>query len=378
MITSVEFKNFRGLNDLTLPLSQATMLTGVNGVGKTSVLEGLYCLFSETRLDVSPLSRYNKSIGFIVNQSANIPVGVAARQNYNYKLFWDECPSYEQTACSIKAVSDNKLSWVWSYKKAKLHDLDKRLTMNNPVPVDSSSEFALWNWRINGIIIDEKSHHPKKIDKSFSRVQILAPDGGLYLLPLEAKAMSICKYLDFASIRLQPQKLSFQTSKQLTKALQIIDSRVTDVRLIDIVNGLSVILNDNKSVTLGTIGNGAVTWISALIAIFDIIETIKNHPQLNIPVIVLIDEMGAGIHYSIMLDVWKYISEFIKQNRNIQFVFTSHSDDCIRAYCKAFSDQDIAKIVRLHKTIVDSRITHTEYSKDSFENIINGDWEVRG
>jgi len=377
MITSVEFNNFRGLNDLTLPLSQVTMLTGINGAGKTSVLEGLYCLFSETRLDVSPISRYNKSIGFIVNQSANVPFGFAPRQGYNYKLFWDECPSYEYTECSVKAKSDNGLFWNWKYKRAKLNDLDKKLTINNPISVDSSSEFALWNWLTTGVIIDKKSRQSIKIDEQFSRAQILAPDDGLYLLPLEAKAMSICKYLDFASLRLQPQKLSYPASKELTKALKIINPRITDIRLTDIQSGLSVILDDSKSVTLGAIGNGAVTWVSTLIAIFDVIEAMKINPQSDMPVIVLIDEMGAGIHYSIMIDIWKYISEFIKQNRNIQFVFTSHNDDCIRAYCEAFSDWN-ANVVRLHKTAVDNKITHTEYLKDSFKNIIEGDWEVRG
>jgi len=359
MITSVEFENFRGLNELILPLSQATMLTGVNGAGKTSVLEGLYCLFSETRLDVSPISRYNKSIDFLVNQSANVPFGFTARQGYNYKLFWDECPSYECSECSVKAKSDNKLSWIWKYKRAKLNDLDKKLTINNPIPVDSSSEFALWIWLINGI--------------ETSRAQILAPDDGLYLLPLETKAASICRYLDFASIRLQPNKLSFQKSKQLTEALKIINPHITDIRLTDIKNGLSVVLDDSKSVTLGAIGNGAVTWVSALIAILDVVE----HSQSDMPVIVLIDEMGAGIHYSIMRDVWKYIREFIKQNRNIQFVFTSHSDDCVRAFCEVFHNLD-ANVVRLHRTATDGKITHTEYLNDSFENIINGDWEVRG
>jgi len=365
MVTSVEFKNFRGLNDLTLPLSQATMLTGTNGVGKTSALEGLYCLFSETMLDVSPLSRYNKSIGFIANQSVNNSLGLAARPSYNYKLFWDECPFYEQAECSVKAKSDNGLSWSWKYKRAKLGDLDRKLTTNNLIPIDSSSEFALWNWTI-------------KSNESFERAQVLVPDGGLYLLPPEAKSMSICKYLDFASIRSQPQKLSLQTSKQLTKALQIINPNVTDVRITDIIGGLSIVLDDNNSATLGTLGNGAVTWVSALIAIFDVIEAIKIHPQSDVPIIILIDEMGAGIHYSIMLEVWRYIKEFIKQNRNIQFVFTSHSDDCIKAYCEAFLESKDAKIVRLHKTTVDNKIIPTEYSENSFENIINDDWEVRG
>ncbi|MDR1205422.1 MAG: ATP-binding protein [Peptococcaceae bacterium] len=285
----------------------------------------------------------------------------------NYRLFWEECPSYEHSECSVKAETDSGLSWSWKYRKAKLSDLGSQIIANNPVAVDSSTEFALWDWQTNG-----------HVNERFSRAQILAPDGGLYLLPLEGRAMSLCKYLDFASLLLQPQKLSFNTSKQLTAALKILNPRVTDVRLTDIESGLSVVLDDSHSVTLGAIGNGAVTWASVLIAVLDVIESIKNKPQADMPVLLLIDEMGAGIHYSIMLDVWKYIRDFTQQYRSIQFVFTTHSDDCVRAYCEAFSGSNAAKIIRLHQTAADQRIVPTDYLEEQFNRIAGGDWEVRG
>jgi len=260
MVKTVALKNFRGFDDLCIPLSPITMLTGTNGVGKTSVLEGLYCLFSETKLDVSPLSRYNKSIGFIINQAANMPIGFSASYGYNYKLFWDECPSFEKQECSVEATTGNGLSWLWKYRKAKFSDLDSKLLNNYPMPVDASTEFALWTWQTRGKVIDKKAHQTQDVNEKFIRAQILAPDGGLYLLPNEARSMSSCKFMDFAYIRLQPQKLTFQTSKQLTKALSIINPKITDVRLKDVASGLSVILDDKNEVSLGTLGNGAVTW----------------------------------------------------------------------------------------------------------------------
>jgi len=377
MITFVTLKDFRGLAELKVPLSPATMLTGINGVGKTSVLEGLFCLFSQSRLDVSPLSRYNKSIGLSINQAANLPVGFAVRQNYNYRLFWDECPSFGKGECSVDAKSDNGLLWSWKFKRAKLSDLDKQITANNPISVDASSDFALWTWHTQGKVINNKTHQTHAVNEKFSRAQILAPDGGLYLLPIATRSMSFCSYLDFASMRIQPQKLPFQTAKELTKALKIINSHITDIRLADFESGLSVILDDINEVSLGTIGNGAVTWASALIAILDVIEMISQQ-HTDTPILILIDEMGAGIHYSIMLDVWKFLCEFIHQNLNIQFVFTSHNDDCIRAFCKAFSNQNSAAVVRLHQTSAEKKVIPTEYKKESFQSIINGEWEVRG
>ena len=377
MIKYVTLNGFRGFDELLIPLSSVTMLTGTNGVGKTSVLEGLFCLFSQTRLDVSHLSRYNKSMGFSVNQGMNGLTGFAVRQSYNYRLFWEECPSRGKLDCSVNAVSDNGLSWLWKYKKANLSDLDKQILAHNPMPVDASSEFALWEWNTRGKIFDNKTHQPKNINERYRSVQTLTPDGGLYLFPIETRAMSVCQYMDFASIRLQPQKLSFQTSKYLTKALSIINPHITDIRLKDIESGLSVILDDSNEVSLGTIGNGAVTWASALMAIFDVAEMIKQQ-QVDIPTLVLIDEMGAGIHYSVMLDVWEFLHEFVRKNRNIQFVFTSHSIDCVRAFCEAFSSQKDAAVVRLHQTSVGDKIVPTEYKEDSFKNIIDGQWEVRG
>jgi AAA15 family ATPase/GTPase len=183
--------------------------------------------------------------------------------------------------------------------------------------------------------------------------------------------------MDFASIRLQPQKLSFQTAKQLTKALGIIVPNITDVRLKDIESGLSVVLDNTNEISLGSIGNGAVTWASSLIAIFDLVETMNQQPSEK-PILILVDEIGAGIHYSIMVDVWRFLNEFRKQNCSIQFVFTSHSDDCIRAFCEVFSDDDDSSIVRLHQTSVGKKVMPTEYRRELFQNIISGEWEVRG
>jgi ABC-type Na+ transport system ATPase subunit NatA len=370
MINAVTFREFRGLDDLTIKPSQVTMLTGTNGVGKTSVLEGLFCLFSETRLDVSVLSRYNKSIGITVNQANNIPVGLAARQSYNYKLFWEECPSYNKKECSVEAHSDNSLAWKWKYRSAKFSDLTSEMTINYPFPIDASTEFALWEWKIKG---DQTSD----VTENASRAQILSPDGALYLMPNDMRISSVCRYLDFPTLRMQPQELPLSMAKKMTKALQIINPHVTDVRLKGVGSGLSVTLDDEREVSFGTIGNGAVTWASTLMAILDAADAVKQN-SLDMPIILLIDEVGAGIHYSVMLDVWKYLRTFSEQNPKIQFVFTSHSDDCIQSYCRVFADSDAAKIIRLHRTAVGNRIASTDYLKDQFSGIAEGDWEVRG
>ena len=375
MIESVTLNGFRGLEELSVPLSTVTMLTGTNGVGKTSVLEALYCLFSQSRLDVSPLSRYNKSL-FINNADSKF-IGANVRQNYNYKLFWDECPSYGKNSCSVNAKSNDGSTWSWKYKRAKLYDMDQQMRVLSPIAIDASSEFALWEWDIKETKNNFNNVETANKDLQYRSAQILTSNGGLYLFPLATQVKSICQYMDFTSIRIQTQKLNFQTSKQLTKALKLIDSHITDIRLKDLESGLSAVLDDMNEVSLGTLGNGAVTWAGALMAILDVIEIKMLQPR-NVPALILIDEMGAGIHYSAMLDVWKFFREFVLLNHDIQFIFTSHSVDCVRTYCEVFNDREEAAVVRLHRTSVGEKVVPTEYKKDSFMNIIDGIWEVRG
>lgn len=371
MVERVNFENFRGLDGLTVPLSTATMLTGVNGVGKTSVLEGLYCLFSETRLDVSHLSRNIASHGFNMNHASGTPLGISTRQNYNYKLFWDECPPHGRRECYVYArKADLFSSWDWEYKRAKISDLDPKMTEKSPIPIDSSTEFAFFKWGEQDDLFIT--------GKMWECAQVLSRDGGFYTLNDCEAFKSVCRYIDFATFRTHPKKLTFTTAKKLRNALQIINPSITDVRLKDMDSGLSVVLNDEIEMSLGTLGNGAVTWASTLIEIFNLHEEMSKQQNNDIPVLILLDEMCAGIHYSAMLDVWKFFAEFLEQNPGIQFVFTSHSDDCIRAYCEAFSDTDNASIVRLHRTFKENKVVTTEYKKEAFPDIIDGNWEVRG
>ena len=378
MINSVNMNNFRGFSDIAIPLSQVTLLTGTNGVGKTTVLEAIYCLFSETRLDVSSLARYNRTIGIFFNPNG-VP-NIASRPAYNYRLFWEECPMTVDKPCLVSAKSNDGTTWQWSYNKSKTSNLEPSLARDAglmSIPMDSTTDVAYFKWQHSGIIFD-KNHQRINVNDKIDKVQILNPDNALYLVPPESQIVSLCRFLDFASIRVMPLELPYKTAKRLTDALKIMNPHITDVRISKIENGLSVILDNSMETTIGTIGNGAVTWLSTLIAIYELIDQFKIDRQTNIPIFVLVDEIGAGIHYSLMHDIWKYVRNLTQTYPQIQFVVTSHYDDCVRAFCEVFNEaKDSASIVRLHKPI-DSEIVPTVYDVSHFDAITSGEWEVRG
>jgi AAA15 family ATPase/GTPase len=350
MVNSVSFKNFRGLSDLTVPLSQFTMLTGTNGVGKTSVLEGLFCLFSSTRLDVAALTRYS-------------PVGVKLRR-YDYRLFWDECFFFDEPNCNINAVSDKNVKFEWLCSAVNSSEL-----INNPMIYNREEiiddRFINFTWKNS--INDEKE----------SVTQFFSTRDFLHLSQRKYKANSECLFFDFTAFHRQPDSLSLEKSKKLTEALKLINQQITDVRYSGGKTGISVIIDDRYERSLQSIGGGIVIWFSLLSLLIDLKEKMTNQEKDN-PVFLLIDEMGSGIHYSIMKDIWKYIKDFSAQNPQIQFVFTTHSDDSIRSYCEVFKDENNANIVRLHRRYSDKKIIPTEYKKEQFVSIANDEWEVRG
>ncbi len=56
MITAIEFRNFKVLQNATLPLGRCTILVGPNGSGKSTVLQGLEAISGKRPFEFSPLA----------------------------------------------------------------------------------------------------------------------------------------------------------------------------------------------------------------------------------------------------------------------------------------------------------------------------------
>lgn len=63
-ISNIRIDGFRGINDFKMPLEKTTLLTGVNNVGKTSVLKALQLALG--------------SRGFLTYEDLNVHNGIVA------------------------------------------------------------------------------------------------------------------------------------------------------------------------------------------------------------------------------------------------------------------------------------------------------------
>jgi len=91
----------------------------------------------------------------------------------------------------------------------------------------------------------------------------------------------------------------------------------------------------------------------------------------------MIDEIGAGVHYSKLVDFWRIIIK-VALKEKVQIFATTHSKDCIDAIIEASSEIVDANIrlIRLQET-KEKNVRAITYPYNEFEYLIESDTEVR-
>ena len=389
MLQSVRLINYRGLKDTTIPLAPITLLTGMNGIGKTSVLEGLYFLLSPQVPDAAVFPRYQTFLQIQTNMAmpsrfSNLQLPVLPIKGYDYSLFWNECPISGATECQIEGTSGSlKLSWNMKISDfAELAPELKSMATAYGFPSGVGTPYVLWKWNCLGQARkDSKSHEIAYVKHGSKAAQLLTMEPRFTPRIGEVTATA-CRYVDMSSVRHIPDKLSIQTENLLTDALTIINPNVTGVRLDGTPPRLRVIINKESEYSLGTLGVGAETWASMLLMLAELISTSssRNTSTKYFSVMFLADEIGAGIHYSKLEDMWGFLLKFLSKYPQIQMVMTTHSYDCIKAFAKTFQNEKpgMAHIVRMLKFGEKEEVKTTTFSHDTFSNILDYNWEARG
>ena len=90
----------------------------------------------------------------------------------------------------------------------------------------------------------------------------------------------------------------------------------------------------------------------------------------------LIDEIENGLHYSLLLEIWRYLFKFARQ-LNVQLFVTTHSWECIEAFQKATVEdkQDEGALIRLQNKKGD--VTATVFDENDLTIITRNQIEVR-
>ena len=275
-LSSFEAVHYRGIDGLSLPkLSHANLVTGVNGIGKTSLVEAIW-LF---------MGRYKN--------------GLLKDRNILRSYHPVTNPVSELSDCSIdlRGIEDGE-EYQW---KASFDPVEQ-------VVRESSSSIQ----RVGSRIVQGGSR-PESDNRDCiiegTRWQLETPD----------------EYLQRYSVMVRKGH-----KQELTSAINLILPKIEDVEILTDETGksyLSASTSTNDQLPLQALGGGVVRLFRLYLSFF----TARNG-------MVLIDEIENGIHYSVMRNLWDRVRVWMRE-WNVQFVATTHSAECIDAAMEAFADE---------------------------------------
>ena len=347
LLSSFDVVHYRGIDGLVLPhLTSANLVTGVNGVGKTALLEAMW-LFT---------GRYNPLVLWNANvQRSNSPVldPVAGLSNGILELHGVEHETYQQLKCAFEKVTDIARS-------ATVEDAAGKNLAQLPVAgrIDTYLDGKLAMGHIGGMQPTPWGVVTYQNPTSPMTRPNCVIEGTKF--QLETSGEYLQRYSDMVR---QNQK------RELTKAINLILPRIRGVEILTDklgVSYLSAVTTDGVQLPLDDLGGGVVRLSRLILSFF----TSRDGMLLT-------DEIENGIHHSALDDLWSFSRRWMRE-WNVQLVATTHSDECIRAAMTAFANtpEDLS----IHKLFVNEntgRVEASTFTGETLEGAHDLNLEVR-
>lgn len=346
-LNSFEAVQYRGIDGLSLPrLSRANLVTGVNGVGKTALLEAMW-LFTGRH---SPILLWNANV-----QRSGEPVldPVAQLSRGALELHGVENGSHHQLRNTFKKVAD----------------------VLRPANVTDASEKNMMRLPVIG-----------RIDTYLDRRLVEGKIGGLQPTPWgHVQHQNSAQPAPRPSVVIEGTKFQLETSHEY---LQRYSDMVRDNRKEDFTDAINLMLPTVKGIEILTDGMGK-SYLSALtsdgvqLPLSDLGGGIARLSRLLLSCfasrngMLLVDEIENGMHHSMLGDIWTFARRWMRE-WNVQIVATTHSDECIDAAMRAFADapEDLS-IHNLFRNEETGAIQTVTFSGESLEGARDLDLEIR-
>lgn len=312
-LPNLSVNGFRGLKELKIPrFGQVTLLTGKNGVGKTTVLEAarLWATRGSSRSIIDLLSDRGE---IVVNIDGQIEQRDAT---FIFDLFSGREPvkNDQFTLGPYNEKGNRELRFRLESKNVQffvVHNADRRTTFTNVVAVERefAGRKATINWTPNPIEWESK-------DKKNKISASLPCD---YLGPAGLARKVIVEYRDKVALS-EGADLIINT---LNSALNLKINKISTVGEGSSLGLLAKIDGMGSPVHLASLGEGATRVFSIVLNLV----SCENG-------LLLIDDVGNGIHYSIQEELWNMIFKTAREY-NVQVIATTHSYDCIVGFVDA-------------------------------------------
>ena len=350
-LPSLVIKNFRGIDELTIPrLGRVTLLTGKNGVGKTTVLDAVRIWADRGLTAVFDTVLHERGDSFTAIESDRLTV-----LTDRLALFADRGRS-SNVAISIGQVDD---------PSATLQIRHIAPIVGDPYAPDPPTT----------------GNDQIEIQRQFGHHDHIPPNQPVMFLRDSKPTAVVCNCLgpdvptdDMVEQHWNEVALTAHDDRAV-EALNLVTDLVTErVALVDspAVNEqvykrrlMAKVRSEPRPIPVRSLGEGALRSFAVALAL-----------AKSTNGFLLIDEAENGIHHSIQTKFWNMVLQTAQRN-NVQVIATTHSWDCVEGFAQAANElEDIeGLLVRIERVPVGLRAI--TYDESRLASVTKYDIEVR-
>ncbi|CEK15884.1 AAA domain [Chthonomonas calidirosea] len=158
--------------------------------------------------------------------------------------------------------------------------------------------------------------------------------------------------------------------ERLVEYLRVMEPRLKRLMLIP-MRGVSQIHGEMEglgALPIRCMGDGVDRLISILLCL------------MTPPTVVLVDEIGSGIHHSALPRMWKLLAEVVRET-GCQLFGTTHSYECIQAAIQGLEgnkkDQELFRYIRLQRPKEGSEIKPVVLNYNDAASAVESNLEIR-
>lgn len=358
MYCSFTIKRFRCFRELTIePLARVNLITGMNNVGKTALLEAIFLQLGPNNPELA--IRINALRGVTTFDRSNI------EEELWGSLFW----SYDSSVpIELENKNENGL------RSSLRISLDKPIATELPTGGNGNSH------------IQKSIGSMTTITPSRELKFVYADDSGqsgnarAFILGDGIKVeLALLQPFPLGTLLTTGNRTSLDDAKRFSKleavgrqdeivpTLKLLEPRLRRLAVL-VLGGAPTIngdINIGRLIPLPMMGEGTGRLLSLMLAIFD-----------SPGGVVLVDEIENGLHYSVMVEVWKAIAAAARRSET-QIISTTHSWECIKAAHEAFETSEMYDF-RLHRLDRNKdEIRVVTYDREMLNAVMVTDLEVR-
>jgi AAA15 family ATPase/GTPase len=354
-LDSLEIRNFRIFHNFEIKrLRQVNLVVGKNNTGKTTLLEALWIYARRSPYLLWSILESRDESHFYEESS------VESRLSSLTSLFYGR-PEFSLTIPHIQIGEMN--SDISKIDLALVGLNESRLEYKNLVKMDSIDING--NGFIPGVALSVGNEYEVlyRLDKSMQFLRAVSPIPHMYVPAGGLKVEQIDNLWNHVFLT--------ELEKDVISSLHLIEPQVDRIGMINsnpsgiLRHPVVKLVSESAPVPLKSLGQG-------VFKIFEITLAMVNAKDG----ILLIDEVGSGLHYSVQIKFWQYLLK-MAEKLSVQVFATTHSDDCVRAfqYASAENEKVEGQLIRLEKW--DGKVTAILYDEEELTSSVEGEIEVR-